>query len=122
MQLGPLDKNSLSSGSEDETILVWDTRTTGRTAIHTLRGHRGRITSLLLSGAHLYSGAADGDLREWDWVTGEAVHAHRGANAGAAAEGGITALAGTRAAVVSAGSEGAVRAWRRLEPLADVDL
>jgi len=44
------------------------------TVSRTLRGHKGRINSLAVTGSCLISASADGNLRVWNWETGQQLH------------------------------------------------
>jgi hypothetical protein len=77
---GP-DGNRLASGSDDNTVKVWDART-GREAL-TLRGHADHVTSMAFSpdGNHLVSGSSDRTVNVWDAHTGQkalTLHGHAG--------------------------------------------
>ena len=63
------DGRTLASGSEDNTIRLWDMQT--RTFRKTLRGHTGRVSDVALSadGKVLASGSYDGTLRLWNMET-----------------------------------------------------
>jgi WD40 repeat protein len=65
------DGRWLVSGSDDQTIKLWDT-TTWR-CLTTLSGHTSRVWSLAFSGdgGTLASGGRDGSIRIWDMTTGE---------------------------------------------------
>ena len=64
------DGKTLASGSEDDTIKLWDV--SARRNIATLRGHIGSVTSVMYSpdGKTLASGSEDGTIKLWDISTG----------------------------------------------------
>lgn len=64
----------LASGSEDNTIMVWNTENGSR--LHTLVGHQYGISSLatLGDGIRLGSASKDGDIRLWDTNSGDCLH------------------------------------------------
>ncbi len=61
----------MASGSEDNTIKLWDI-TSGQ-LIRTLTGHTGSIYMDLIDigGQTLVSGGDDETIRKWNWKTGE---------------------------------------------------
>lgn len=71
------DGVTAASGSEDCTVLVWDTRT-GK-AIAVLQGHEGAVNSVALSedGGTVASGSHDCTVRVWDTRTGHQVGCSR---------------------------------------------
>jgi WD40 repeat protein len=62
------------SGSEDQTICVWNA-TTGAIVAGPLTGHTDSVWSVAFSpnGQHIVSGSQDQTIRVWDATTGEAV-------------------------------------------------
>jgi WD40 repeat protein len=67
------DSQTLVTGSEDHTLVVWDVSRGMHNVVlglkeHTLRGHTGRISCVSISpdGARLVSAADDGEIRIWD--------------------------------------------------------
>jgi WD40 repeat protein len=72
----------LASGSNDDTIKIWDatTRTHTRTHVHTLESYNNPIYSMALSpnGRILASGCKDGTIKIWDTTTDTCTHAFKG--------------------------------------------
>ncbi len=70
------DGGVLASGSNDATVILWDTRA-GFEPIRQLKRGNARILSLSFSpdGKHLATGDATGDVVVWDVAKGEAVEA-----------------------------------------------
>ncbi len=62
-----LDGQRLFSGSDDNTIKIWDLNTNTCTA--TLQGHNGSVESLALDGQRLISGSYKGAIEIWDLNT-----------------------------------------------------
>ncbi|KAJ9527086.1 hypothetical protein QJQ45_025204 [Haematococcus lacustris] len=64
----------IASGSNDNTVRVWDMATGSCT--HTLEGHTSWIMSVTLSpdGKVLVSGSRDNTIRVWDMATGSCTH------------------------------------------------
>ena len=62
----PDNPNILVSGSDDETIIVWDI--TSGSCLSTLRGHSAVVRSVCFSsdGKQLTSGSDDKTVRNWD--------------------------------------------------------
>ena len=65
------DGSTLASGSEDETIRLWDVATGEPKGV--LTGHAAQVFSVVFSpdGGTLASGSGDGRVRLWDGITGE---------------------------------------------------
>ena len=72
------DGKTLASGSEDNTIRLWDVDTAHHIA--TLKGHRNDVSSVAFSpdGKTLASGSWDDTIRLWDANTGELIQALEG--------------------------------------------
>jgi F-box/WD-40 domain protein 7 len=66
-----LHENKLYSGSDDETIRVWNTKTYEE--ITTLRGHTDTVCCLTLHENKLYSGGYDKTIRIWNTETYEEI-------------------------------------------------
>ena len=66
------DGRHIVSGSEDQTIRVWNAMT-GETAAGPFTGHRDWVTSVAFSpnGRHIVSGSYDRTIRVWNAMTGE---------------------------------------------------
>jgi WD40 repeat protein len=74
------DGTRIVSGSDDETVRVWDT-VSGAEALPPLRGHENGVTSVAFSpdGTRIVSGSDDKTVRVWDTVSGaEALSPLRG--------------------------------------------
>jgi WD40 repeat protein len=67
------DGGRLASGSEDNTVKVWDAATGA--CMQTLEGHDGFMTSVAFSadGGRLASGSEDNTVKVWDAATGACV-------------------------------------------------
>ena len=65
------DGRHIVSGSDDETIRLWDAQTGGQVG-NPLKGHTDFITSVAFSpdGRHIVSGSRDETIRLWDAQTG----------------------------------------------------
>jgi WD40 repeat protein/tRNA A-37 threonylcarbamoyl transferase component Bud32 len=72
------DGNRLASGSEDETVKVWDAQTGQEILV--LKGHTGAVWSVAFSpdGKHIVSGSADSTVKVWDAQAGKEVLALKG--------------------------------------------
>ncbi|PQE28651.1 vegetative incompatibility het-e-1 protein [Rutstroemia sp. NJR-2017a WRK4] len=72
------DGKMVASGSEDETIRLWDTMT--GTALQTLEGHSSWVTSVAFSpnSKMVASGSNDKTIRLWDVITGTALRTLNG--------------------------------------------
>jgi len=67
------DGKTLASGSEDQTVGLWDTQSGEN--LYFLTGHTDVVTSVAFSpdGKELASGSEDGTVRLWEVATGEAL-------------------------------------------------
>ncbi|KAF9233504.1 WD40-repeat-containing domain protein [Melanogaster broomeanus] len=71
------DGNRLVSGSDDNTLRIWN-RETG--AVEALSGHTDAVCEVDVShdGKMVVSGSADKTVRIWNGVSGEPIHAYKG--------------------------------------------
>jgi WD40 repeat protein/serine/threonine protein kinase len=76
------DGRHIVSGSEDNTLRVWDL-VTGR-CLNTLQGHTGEVESVAVSpdGRHIVSGSSDSTLRVWELGTGRCLNTLKGHTSG----------------------------------------
>jgi WD40 repeat protein len=67
------DGSRVASGSDDNTVRVWDVQT-GQCQ-HTLEGHSGRVNSVVFSpdGSRVASGSSDNTVRVWDIASTEEI-------------------------------------------------
>ena len=102
-----MDGTQLASGSEDETIRLWDVATGAEVRI--LEGHTFYVTSVAFSpdGKHLASGSWDETIRFWDVATGVEVGSYQDHSDR------VTAVAFTKdGMILASGSEDrTVRLW-----------
>eukprot|EP00741_Cyanophora_paradoxa_P019342 tig00000215_g18670.t1 len=56
----------LFSGSDDNTIKVWDPKGDLKKPIQTLKGHKNGVRSLATGGGALFSGSVDDTIAQWD--------------------------------------------------------
>ena len=72
------DGRRIVSGSDDQTVAVWDLET--GTRLHALTGHQGAVTSVAVSpdGRRIVSGSEDKTVAVWDLETGTRLHALAG--------------------------------------------
>ena len=66
-----IHENKLYSGSEDNTIRIWDTETYELVA--TLEGHTNTVSCLTIHENKLYSRGADSSIRIWNTETHETI-------------------------------------------------
>jgi len=68
------DGRRIVSGSDDETLRLWDA-TTGQPIGSPLQGHKGGVVSVAFSpdGRRIVSGSSDDTLRIWDATTGQPI-------------------------------------------------
>jgi WD40 repeat protein len=69
------DGRRIVSGSDDETVRVWDTSSGAQLAV--LRGHEGRVECVAVTpdGGRIVSGSRDKTVRVWDANSGTEVAA-----------------------------------------------
>ena len=72
------DGQRLASGSDDQTVKIWDTAT-GK-ELFALKGHAGAVNSVAFSpdGQRLASGSSDKTVKIWDSATGKELFALKG--------------------------------------------
>ena len=72
------DGQHLASGSDDNTIKIWD-RATG-VCLQTLEGHGDGVTSVVFSAdsQHLASGSRDKTIKIWDYAIGDCLQTLEG--------------------------------------------
>ena len=75
------DGRRIVSGSDDNTVAVWDLET--GTRIHRLTGHQGAVRSVAVSpdGRRIVSGSDDKTVAVWDLETGTQIHSSPGIKA-----------------------------------------
>ena len=101
------DESQVATGSEDETVRIWNTRT--GTLLSCLRGHENTITSLAFApdGQRVASGSKDATLRIWAVSAGRLLACCRG-HLGAVLS---VAFAPDGQRVASGSWDGTVRIW-----------
>jgi WD40 repeat protein len=100
------DGRLLAAAGEDNAVKLWNVDS--GSAISTLTGHTGFVTSVVFSkdGKHLFSGSFDKTVRTWDVQSGKQVGSLDGATSG------ITSIAlSADGSTVAAGSFTAVFLW-----------
>ncbi|KAJ8058450.1 hypothetical protein OCU04_012638 [Sclerotinia nivalis] len=101
------DGTKVASGSNDETIRLWDTAT--GESLQTLKGHSGSVLSIVFSpdGTKVASGSNDKTIRLWDIVTGESLQTFKGHSNLVLSI--VFSLDGTK--VVSGSNDETIRLW-----------
>ena len=98
----------LASGSEDQSIIVWDV-IRHEIKYATLRGHSGPITSLAFIYWKLASGSLDGTIRLWEVSKGEMLRTFS-----ASGMGGVYSVASFKSQdchILSGSEDGTIRMW-----------
>ena len=102
------DGTKIVSGSEDNSVQVWDTSTGA--ALQNLNGHTNRVNSVAIShdGIHIVSGSSDKSVRVWNATTGAQLHQLTGHN-----DWGVCSVAFSHDGIliVSGAFNGSVRVW-----------
>ena len=101
------DGKTIISGSEDNTVQVWDAQTGA--ALRTLEEHEGSVTSVAISpdGKTIISGSEDNTVRVWDAPTGAALHTLTGHERSVTS----VAVSADGKMIVSGGDDNTVRVW-----------
>ncbi|UJR10022.1 hypothetical protein I4U23_014245 [Adineta vaga] len=64
------DSSVLATGSDDNTIRLWSTKTESVEYLSVLAGHADYITHILILNNYLMSASADQTIRKWDMLSG----------------------------------------------------
>ena len=116
----------MASGSEDETIKLWEVDS-GR-EILTIRGHSGYVNSVAFSpnGEILASGSDDKTIRLWEVLTGKllCILGDWGRGEYFGHSGGVTAIAfhPDGKSLASAGKDKSIKVWRLGDDIYDLSL
>jgi WD40 repeat protein len=104
-----VDGKYLISGSDDNTLKVWDWQT--GVEVRTISGHTDDVNAIAFSvdGKYLISGSDDNTLKVWDWQTGEVIATFTGESAIR-----CCAVAGDRVSIVAGEASGRLH-FLRLE-------
>ena len=99
------------SASEDQTIILWDTKTWKK--VHAFKGHTGAVLSADLSsdGKYLVSGSKDSTLRLWDTLTGTEIRALSGHSMAVSA----VRFSGDGKLVASGSHDDSIKTWDILQ-------
>lgn len=66
-----LDKTVLATGSDDNTIRLWSTKTDLIECLNIFSGHTDYITDLIIYENYIISSSSDQTIRKWDMMSGE---------------------------------------------------
>jgi WD40 repeat protein len=65
------DSSVIATGSDDNTIRLWSTKTKSVEYLSVLSGHTDYITQVLIYENYLFSASADKTVRKWDMPSGK---------------------------------------------------
>jgi WD40 repeat protein len=65
------DGSVLATGSDDNTIRLWSTKTESVEYLSVLAGHVDYITHIVIADNYLLSASADQTIRKWDMPSGQ---------------------------------------------------
>jgi WD40 repeat protein len=98
-----VDKGYIISGSNDNTIRIWD-KNTGK-CIRILEGHDNWINTLVADEGYIISGSYDNTIRIWDKDTGECIHILKGH------EDRVRTIAVDEGYIISGSNDNTIRIW-----------
>lgn len=104
---GPASRSVMVTGSEDQTIKIWDLAT--GECLQTGKGHHGRVRSVAFShhGDYLASGSDDGTVKLWDLQTALCLQTYEGHRSGVYA----VAFSPTAPILASGSGDQTVKLW-----------